>query len=157
MVFANWDKMTWHTIRICILLNHYSALVCDLCKKRTVHISLRIDFYGHYEHSNVWMSFLIASRLIAELAMLNLNLPARVWLPFGTNSHHHIVRIPHTQAIVLNSKEKVRHTGTLSCIYCTSFYIVKQLFHFGLPKIYFDTLFTINNDFKAHIYVHCFK
>lgn len=46
------------------------------------------------------------SRLIAELAMLNLNLPARVWLPFGTNSHHHIVRIPHTQAIVLNSKEK---------------------------------------------------
>lgn len=49
------------------------------------------------------------------------------------------------------------HTGTLSCIYCTSFYIVKQLFHFGLPKIYFDTLFTINNDFKAHIYVHCFK
>lgn len=56
---------------------------------------------------------MIASRLIAELAMLNLNLPARVWLPFGTNSHHHIVRIPHTQAIVLNSKEKVRHKRSL--------------------------------------------
>ena len=40
--------------------------------------------------------------------MLNLNLPARVWLPFGRNNQHHIVRIPHTQAIVLNSKEKVR-------------------------------------------------
>lgn len=62
---------------------------------------------------------MIASRLIAELAMLNLNLPARVWLPFGTNSHHHIVRIPHTQAIVLNSKEKVRHKRSLLCIYCT--------------------------------------
>ena len=48
-----------------------------------------------------------ASRLIAELAMLNLNLPARVWLPTAENINHHIVRIPHTQAIVLNSKEKV--------------------------------------------------
>ncbi|XP_063407864.1 phosphatidylinositol 4-kinase beta-like [Mytilus trossulus] len=46
------------------------------------------------------------SRLIAELAMLNLNLPARVWLPTAENMNHHIVRIPHTQAIVLNSKEK---------------------------------------------------
>ncbi|XP_069106842.1 phosphatidylinositol 4-kinase beta-like [Argopecten irradians] len=46
------------------------------------------------------------SRLIAELAMLNLNLPARIWLPSADNCNHHIVRIPHTQAIVLNSKEK---------------------------------------------------
>ena len=48
-----------------------------------------------------------ASRLIAELAMLNLNLPARVWLPVAENYNHHVVRIPHTQAVVLNSKEKV--------------------------------------------------
>ena len=47
-----------------------------------------------------------ASRLMAELAMLNLNLPARVWLP-TLEGNHHIVRIPHTQAVVLNSKEKV--------------------------------------------------
>ena len=46
------------------------------------------------------------SRLMAELAMLNLNLPARVWLPTVLFDHH-VVRIPHTQAVVLNSKEKV--------------------------------------------------
>jgi len=46
------------------------------------------------------------SRLMAELAMLNLNLPARVWLPTSPFDHH-IVRIPHTQSVVLNSKEKV--------------------------------------------------
>ena len=39
--------------------------------------------------------------------MLNLNLPARVWLPVAENYNHHVVRIPHTQAVVLNSKEKV--------------------------------------------------
>ena len=47
------------------------------------------------------------SRLIAELSMLNLNLPARVWLPISDTVNHHVVRIPHTQAVVLNSKEKV--------------------------------------------------
>ena len=39
--------------------------------------------------------------------MLNLNLPARVWLPIHDNLNHHVVRIPHTSAVVLNSKEKV--------------------------------------------------
>ena len=52
------------------------------------------------------------SRLIAELAVLNLNLPARVWLPIEDNhNNHHIMRIPHTQAVVLNSKEKVKVTS----------------------------------------------
>lgn len=97
------------------------------------------------------MSFLIASRLIAELAMLNLNLPARVWLPFGTNSHHHIVRIPHTQAIVLNSKEKVITQELCHAYIALPITFLKQLFHFGLPKNFSDRLFTINNDFKAHI------
>jgi len=46
------------------------------------------------------------SQLIAELALINLNLPARVWLPICSSRNHHIVRIPHTQAVVLNSKEK---------------------------------------------------
>ncbi|XP_076457046.1 phosphatidylinositol 4-kinase beta-like isoform X2 [Babylonia areolata] len=58
------------------------------------------------------------SRLIAELAMLNLNLPARVWLPVAENSNHHVVRIPHTQAVVLNSKEKapyMMYVETLQC------------------------------------------
>lgn len=48
----------------------------------------------------------IAVRLISELAIINLNLPARVMLPVH-DVHHHVVRIPPTQAVVLNSKEKV--------------------------------------------------
>jgi len=46
-----------------------------------------------------------SSRLMAELSMLNLNLPARVWLPV-LQKEHLIVRIPHTAAAVLNSKDK---------------------------------------------------
>lgn len=45
------------------------------------------------------------ARLIAELALLNLNLPARVWLPLYSTKHH-VVRIPHTAGCVLNSKDK---------------------------------------------------
>ena len=50
-------------------------------------------------------------RLLAELSMLNLNLPARVWLPISPqekSSHpqHHVVRIPPQAATVLNSKDK---------------------------------------------------
>ncbi|KAF6020021.1 PI4KB [Bugula neritina] len=44
-------------------------------------------------------------RLTAELNMLNLNLPAKVWLPVH-KSNHLVVRIPSTSAVVLNSKEK---------------------------------------------------
>lgn len=48
------------------------------------------------------------SRLIAELALLNLNLPARVWLPiYLSETKHHVVRVPHTAGVVLNSKDKV--------------------------------------------------
>uniref|UniRef100_A0A5S6R0F7 Phosphatidylinositol 4-kinase beta n=1 Tax=Trichuris muris TaxID=70415 RepID=A0A5S6R0F7_TRIMR len=46
------------------------------------------------------------SRLAAELAMLNLNLPARVWLPIYSEFPHHIVRIPPNAGVVLNSKDK---------------------------------------------------
>jgi len=48
-------------------------------------------------------------RLLAELSMLNLNLPARVWLPIQTSdssSPHHVVRVPAQAASVLNSKDK---------------------------------------------------
>lgn len=53
------------------------------------------------------------SRLISELSLLNHKLPARVWLPTAAFDHH-VVRVPHTQAVVLNSKDKVggRHTHT---------------------------------------------
>lgn len=46
------------------------------------------------------------TRLIAELNTLNLNLPARVWLPLNTSTPHLIVRIPPQVAAVLNSKDK---------------------------------------------------
>ncbi|XP_012667191.1 phosphatidylinositol 4-kinase beta [Otolemur garnettii] len=44
-------------------------------------------------------------RLISELSLLNHKLPARVWLPTA-GFDHHVVRVPHTQAVVLNSKDK---------------------------------------------------
>ncbi|XP_046844335.1 phosphatidylinositol 4-kinase beta-like [Xenia sp. Carnegie-2017] len=47
------------------------------------------------------------SALYAELSLLNLNLPARVFLPiFPMPFKHYVVRIPHTIAAVLNSKDK---------------------------------------------------
>ena len=47
------------------------------------------------------------NRLYAELARLNRNLPARVWLPNQVESKpHFVVRIPETCASVLNSKDK---------------------------------------------------
>lgn len=45
-------------------------------------------------------------QLIAELSTLNLNLPARVWLPLHSSIPHHIVRVPPQYAAVLNSKDK---------------------------------------------------
>ncbi|CAH2105471.1 unnamed protein product [Euphydryas editha] len=44
-------------------------------------------------------------RLRAELATLDLNLPARVWLPLHQKSHY-VLRIPPHAAAVLNSKDK---------------------------------------------------
>lgn len=101
----------------CICVQSSEGIVNDLTGKETVCHCGAPRLKPELEFVNALMNIgsrlqqlptkeLRTSRLIAELAMLNLNLPARVWLPFGTNSHHHIVRIPHTQAIVLNSKEK---------------------------------------------------
>lgn len=53
-----------------------------------------------------------SKRLVYELFLLNLNLPARVWLPlYGAN--HLLVRIPYGDGCVLNSKDKAPY-----CIYC---------------------------------------
>ncbi len=50
-------------------------------------------------------------RLHAEFAVLNMNLPARVFLPVhvGANGSagHIVVRVPPTAAVCLNSKDKV--------------------------------------------------
>ncbi|CAN7989076.1 unnamed protein product [Ixodes hexagonus] len=46
-------------------------------------------------------------RLQAELSMVNLNLPARVWLPIHSDTFPHlVVRVPPQAAVVLNSKDK---------------------------------------------------
>ncbi|KAA3678888.1 uncharacterized protein DEA37_0007012 [Paragonimus westermani] len=47
-----------------------------------------------------------AAFLQAELANLNLHLPARVWLPVN-KADHIVLRIPPTAAVCLNSKDKV--------------------------------------------------
>ena len=48
----------------------------------------------------------LAAQLFGELSQLNLNLPARVAVPFRL-SDHQVVRIPSSEAVVLNSKTKV--------------------------------------------------
>lgn len=58
-------------------------------------------------------------RLISELSLLNHKLPARVWLPTA-GFDHHVVRVPHTQAVVLNSKDKVgrfRSMAVQGCVF----------------------------------------
>ena len=46
-------------------------------------------------------------RLLAELSTLNLNLPARVWMPLqAVDFTHLVVRVPPQAASVLNSKDK---------------------------------------------------
>uniref|UniRef100_H2Z9W9 Phosphatidylinositol 4-kinase beta n=1 Tax=Ciona savignyi TaxID=51511 RepID=H2Z9W9_CIOSA len=56
-------------------------------------------------------------RLVAELQLLNLNLPARVWLPFR-DSNHHIVRLPTSAGVVLNSKDKAPYLICVEVLEC---------------------------------------
>ncbi|XP_013384891.1 phosphatidylinositol 4-kinase beta [Lingula anatina] len=58
------------------------------------------------------------ARLIADLASMNLNLPARIWLPIHSNTNHHVVRIPQTFAVVLNSKEKAPYLVYVEVLEC---------------------------------------
>uniref|UniRef100_A0A7E4VEF4 Phosphatidylinositol 4-kinase beta n=1 Tax=Panagrellus redivivus TaxID=6233 RepID=A0A7E4VEF4_PANRE len=67
-------------------------------------------------------------RLVYELFMLNLNLPARVYLPlFVTTLEHVIVRIPYTAGCVLNSKDKAPY-----CIY-VEIVEVDDVYRYQLP------------------------
>uniref|UniRef100_A0A673ZIR0 Phosphatidylinositol 4-kinase beta n=1 Tax=Salmo trutta TaxID=8032 RepID=A0A673ZIR0_SALTR len=60
------------------------------------------------------------SRLISELSLLNHKLPARVWLPTAAFDHH-VVRVPHTQAVVLNSKDKAPYLIYVEVLECEDF------------------------------------
>ncbi|XP_068108584.1 phosphatidylinositol 4-kinase beta isoform X2 [Hyperolius riggenbachi] len=59
-------------------------------------------------------------RLISELSLLNHKLPARVWLPTA-GFDHHVVRIPNTQAVVLNSKDKAPYLIYVEVLECDNF------------------------------------
>uniref|UniRef100_A0A3Q2C8Z6 Phosphatidylinositol 4-kinase beta n=1 Tax=Cyprinodon variegatus TaxID=28743 RepID=A0A3Q2C8Z6_CYPVA len=59
-------------------------------------------------------------RLISELSLLNHKLPARVWLPTAEHQHH-VCRVPHTQAVVLNSKDKAPYIIYVEVLECVSF------------------------------------
>ncbi|XP_030043235.1 phosphatidylinositol 4-kinase beta isoform X2 [Microcaecilia unicolor] len=59
-------------------------------------------------------------RLISELSLLNHKLPARVWLPTA-GFDHHVVRVPHTQAVVLNSKDKAPYLVYVEVLECENF------------------------------------
>uniref|UniRef100_A0A8C8SZT7 Phosphatidylinositol 4-kinase beta n=1 Tax=Pelusios castaneus TaxID=367368 RepID=A0A8C8SZT7_9SAUR len=59
-------------------------------------------------------------RLISELSLLNHKLPARVWLPTA-GFDHHVVRVPHTQAVVLNSKDKAPYLIYVEVLECENF------------------------------------
>ena len=59
------------------------------------------------------------NHLFADLGLINMNLPARVWIPNNTFSqNHHVVRIPQTCAFVLNSKEKAPYMVYFEVIDC---------------------------------------
>uniref|UniRef100_A0A3P9ID21 Phosphatidylinositol 4-kinase beta n=1 Tax=Oryzias latipes TaxID=8090 RepID=A0A3P9ID21_ORYLA len=59
-------------------------------------------------------------RLISELSLLNHKLPARVWLPTAERQHH-VCRLPPTQGVVLNSKDKAPYIIYIEVLECDSF------------------------------------
>ncbi|XP_063716543.1 phosphatidylinositol 4-kinase beta-like [Symsagittifera roscoffensis] len=60
------------------------------------------------------------NHLFADLANINMNLPARVWIPNSSYSkNHHVVRIPQNSAFVLNSKEKAPYMIYFEVIECS--------------------------------------
>uniref|UniRef100_A0A8C5C2J8 Phosphatidylinositol 4-kinase beta n=1 Tax=Gadus morhua TaxID=8049 RepID=A0A8C5C2J8_GADMO len=58
-----------------------------------------------------------SARLSAELRLLNLSLPGRVWLPTAARPHH-VVRLPPRQAVVLNSKDKAPYLLYVEVLDC---------------------------------------
>lgn len=58
---------------------------------------------------------------MSELAIVNMNLPARVWLPLYEFSHY-VVRIPYRSAAVLNSKEKAPYIVYIEVIECENIF-----------------------------------
>lgn len=67
------------------------------------------------------------TQLHAELSLLNLNLPARVYLPLNIGGSgdekvqqtHHVVRIPPREAVILNSKDRVPYLIQVEVLDCS--------------------------------------
>eukprot|EP01135_Chromosphaera_perkinsii_P011664 Nk52_evm2s2473 gene=Nk52_evmTU2s2473 len=61
-----------------------------------------------------------ATQLYAELALLNLNFPARVYIPLfdKAQNQHHVVRIPPEEAVTLNSKDKCPFMIQIEVVSC---------------------------------------
>lgn len=99
------------------LENVNSAPICNdlrgqkpLCHCGALRLSTENEFVKSLMNigtflQNVPGKELKAQRLLAELSKVNLNLPARVWLPIHSCAHM-IVRIPPGAAVLLNSKDK---------------------------------------------------
>lgn len=63
------------------------------------------------------------AQLYADLTLINLNLPARVYLPVllsPDSPQHHVVRIPPQESVILNSKDRVWGCTHLACLLCRS-------------------------------------
>ena len=76
---------------------------------------------------------------MSELALINMNLPARVWLPLF-DFPHHIVRIPYRSAAVLNSKEKAPYIMYVEVLECENVHTTQ------LPPKLLDTNLRADRD-----------
>lgn len=88
------------------------------------------------EFYNQWIVVVvIAQNLIAEMKRMNMNLPARVWIPFHTEAHH-VVRIAYTESTVLNSRDRVCSLNLFSILICLSFFSPIRLPTLSILKLY---------------------
>ncbi|CAF3545253.1 unnamed protein product [Rotaria sp. Silwood1] len=55
--------------------------------------------------------------LISEMKRMNMNLPARVWIPFYKFPHH-VVRIAYTESTVLNSRDRAPYIVYIEVVLC---------------------------------------
>ncbi|CAF3593267.1 unnamed protein product [Rotaria socialis] len=55
--------------------------------------------------------------LISEMKRMNMNLPARVWIPFYRFPHH-VVRIAFTESTVLNSRDRAPYIVYIEIVLC---------------------------------------
>ncbi|CAF4432521.1 unnamed protein product, partial [Rotaria sp. Silwood2] len=59
--------------------------------------------------------------LISEMKRMNMNLPARVWIPFYKFPHH-VVRIAYTESTVLNSRDRAPYIVYIEIVLCDNIF-----------------------------------